>query len=361
MARVLIVDDNVDMLEMLRVMLQRMGHEVILSADGKDGLEKAVTEMPDLAIVDVMMPGLSGYDVVRQLRADRRTANLAIMILTARGQPVDRMAALEAGADDYMAKPVKPAELLQHLEQLLEHGSQKASGKIFSVFSLRGGIGTTTVAVNLALLLRLAGETTLADLSLNAGHCALALGMRPERHWGLLLEGQEVPVEKLLLPHPSGLKLLATPPLPVRAAWFSEDEVQALLEKLAAQAEYVIVDTPPVLSPEILRILDLAYGIFLISGDDPPGLQTTLATLQVLQDYRSRISVVINAPSPAPHPPLEALQKVLKMPIASEIPFDPAQVPALRRSAPLALSQPETPLVAALKQLAIQIIGPQAK
>ena len=125
MAKILVIDDDVDLLGTIRQILEvRGGYEVVASADGTDGLAKAQAEPPDLVIVDVMMPGISGYEICRQLRADSRTASVPIIIFTARGQPVDRQAALEVGADDYLTKPVPMQELLERIGRLL---ARKAS------------------------------------------------------------------------------------------------------------------------------------------------------------------------------------------------------------------------------------------
>ena len=91
MAKILVIDDNVDLLQMMRLILQERGkHEVTLSADGADGLSRALSSPPDLAIVDVMMPGITGYDIIRRLREQRQTKDLPILVLTARGQMIDR-------------------------------------------------------------------------------------------------------------------------------------------------------------------------------------------------------------------------------------------------------------------------------
>ena len=92
-------------------MLQRLGHQVITSRDGEQGLRLAAEVQPDLAIIDIMMPGLSGYDVVHELRRNPRTARMPIIILTARSQPMDKHQALRAGANAFIAKPVTAQEL----------------------------------------------------------------------------------------------------------------------------------------------------------------------------------------------------------------------------------------------------------
>ena len=120
MARILVIDDEADLLEMMRLVLeQRGGHQTVLSAEGPDGLAKALADPPDLAIIDVMMPGITGYDICRQLRANPATASVPILILTARAQPMDRDAAMEAGANECLAKPFSPRQILERVGAIL--------------------------------------------------------------------------------------------------------------------------------------------------------------------------------------------------------------------------------------------------
>jgi len=127
MARVLIIDDSPDMLDMLSTFFERRtSHEVILAKNGKSGLDKAVETPPNLALVDVMMPGIDGYEVVRRLRADPKTRDMGIIILTARGQSVDRQAALQAGADMHLPKPVNIDVLAEAVEAVLQKAAPPA-------------------------------------------------------------------------------------------------------------------------------------------------------------------------------------------------------------------------------------------
>jgi len=341
------------MLSLLEMILHRQAkHEVILSQDGHEGLEKAFTEKPDIAIIDVMMPGMSGYDVVRQLRADPRTENIGIIMLTARGQPIDKKSALDVGADNYLTKPVQMQELIELVNALLEpKGETPAkSGLIFPVFSLRGGAGVTSIAVNLAILLQQIGGTTLLDLSPNSGHCALFLGLRPHTHWGHLLEEVETDPDKLSLAHPSGLKLLAAPPIPMQSGWFTDAQLIALLEKLKIMNRFVVIDMPPVLGPTALDLFRESFRVLLISGDDPASLQTTLATLQALQDELKRVVLIHNVIRPGPHPAVDMLQRALKTKLTASVPYDPAQSAALRKGVPLVAIQPQSGMAKALKQ-----------
>lgn len=122
MARILVIDDDLQLLKMVRLMLERVGHEVETVSTGKRGIAMAAENQPDLAIIDVMMPELNGYDVVKQLRADPQTKDVPIMILTARSQPVDKKMALDAGANSFMSKPVTAQELTARVDEILEAG-----------------------------------------------------------------------------------------------------------------------------------------------------------------------------------------------------------------------------------------------
>ena len=117
--RVLIADDEPNQLELLSFNLLQAGFEVIRADNGQDALDKARDEKPDVMIVDWMMPLMSGVDVCRQLRADSDTRFLPIIMLSARGEEGDRTLGLDNGADDYMAKPFSPRELISRIKALL--------------------------------------------------------------------------------------------------------------------------------------------------------------------------------------------------------------------------------------------------
>lgn len=364
MARILVVDDNADLLQMIRMLLEeRGGHEVMLSAEGEDGLAKARAHPPDLAIVDVMMPGINGYEVCRQLRQNPATAHIPIIILTARGQPVDREAALAAGADDYIAKPVTMAELLERVNRLLSQKgpSRRAAAGTVAVLGLRGGTGVTTLAVNLALTLARSSpnQVCLVDLSPSSGHGALQLGLRPEPNWSALALLSVGPgsatIRNYLLSHPAGLYLLAAPFVPIVGEGLRREMVMAVLTALRENFPNVVVDLPTFLSEGAMAVLENADTILLVTTADPSALQTTVGTLQVLRPHAPKVRVILNQTGPDPLPPAEALQRVLKHPVAGTIPFDPSQARALTQGKPLALSDPNGPLAKAVARLAAEL------
>ena len=117
MAKILIVEDEPNMVAGLRDNFEFEGYQVITAPDGVAGLERALSETPDLVILDVMMPRMSGLDVCKQLKAKR--PSVPIIMLTARGQEVDKVVGLELGADDYVTKPFSIRELLARVKAVM--------------------------------------------------------------------------------------------------------------------------------------------------------------------------------------------------------------------------------------------------
>jgi DNA-binding response OmpR family regulator len=117
MAKILIVEDEPNMVAGLRDNFEFEGHQVLTAPDGVAGLERALSETPDLVILDVMMPRMSGLDVCKQLKSKK--PHIPIIMLTARGQEVDKVVGLELGADDYVTKPFSIRELLARVKAVL--------------------------------------------------------------------------------------------------------------------------------------------------------------------------------------------------------------------------------------------------
>ena len=124
--RILVADDEPHIREVVRAYLEREGYEVIEAADGDSALERARTPGLDLLILDVMMPGRSGFDVLRTLRAEGST--VGVLMLTARDDVIDRVAGLELGADDYVIKPFEPREVVARVGAILRRFDRPAPG-----------------------------------------------------------------------------------------------------------------------------------------------------------------------------------------------------------------------------------------
>ena len=119
---VLVVDDEAAILELVRFTLERDGYRLLVAADGWEALETARREHPDLVILDVMLPGLTGLELCRALRAEM---DLAVIMLTARKEESDRVAGLDLGADDYVTKPFSPRELAARVKAVLRRSGRR--------------------------------------------------------------------------------------------------------------------------------------------------------------------------------------------------------------------------------------------
>lgn len=116
---VLVADDDPDILQLVAFRLERAGYEVIQATDGEEALRFVTERQPDLAVLDVMMPKLNGYDVTRRIRENEATSRIPVILLTARVQEADVARGFEAGADDYIKKPFSPQELRSRVQAIL--------------------------------------------------------------------------------------------------------------------------------------------------------------------------------------------------------------------------------------------------
>jgi DNA-binding response OmpR family regulator len=118
-ATILVVDDDPVILQLLEVAFEMDGFAVLTAADGEEGVRRARDDRPDAIVSDVMMPKLSGLDLVKALKADPDTASIPIVLLTAKAQQADVAAGLEIGADEYVTKPFEPLDLVERVNRLL--------------------------------------------------------------------------------------------------------------------------------------------------------------------------------------------------------------------------------------------------
>lgn len=119
MATILVVDDEEPIQELLRFNLEKEGYLVRVAKDGREALNHVVNDQPDLIVLDLMLPGMDGLEVCRKLRSNPKFQQIPIIMLTAKGEEIDKVLGLELGADDYMTKPFSPRELLARIKARL--------------------------------------------------------------------------------------------------------------------------------------------------------------------------------------------------------------------------------------------------
>jgi two-component system phosphate regulon response regulator PhoB len=137
MKHVLIIEDEKDLAELLAYHMEKDGFQVSVTHEGTTGLEKALAEKPDLILLDLMLPGMSGTEVCKALRKDQRTMYTPILMLTAKGDEIDRVVGFEVGADDYIVKPFSMRELALRIKAIMRRlETEQVVGDQFSVVAI---------------------------------------------------------------------------------------------------------------------------------------------------------------------------------------------------------------------------------
>jgi two-component system phosphate regulon response regulator PhoB len=136
MKKVLIIEDEKDLAELLAFNIEKEGYVAYCVHDGKLGLERAIADLPDLILLDLMLPGLLGTEICKELRKDQRTMQIPIIMITAKGDEIDRVVGFEVGADDYIVKPFSMREVALRVKAVMrrfEHDIPPASDKVLNI------------------------------------------------------------------------------------------------------------------------------------------------------------------------------------------------------------------------------------
>ncbi len=264
--RILIVDDDEDTLDMIEMILERRGYRSIQTKSGLEALAFLARDVPDLIILDVMMPDMDGNKVCQRIRADSRTANVPVVMLTARSGKANQVEGLMAGADDYLVKPIQPEELFASIENALARAARapvQETAQVVSVLGARSEVGATTLAVHLALALASRARTILIDLE-PGGTAARHLGLSPAHglndllaHAVDALDASEI--EAAVTAHPSGLSVLASAIARVGAA-----RAGAILNYFRTTHDVCVLDLGTELSDTALALAPRCHVLLLV-------------------------------------------------------------------------------------------------
>ena len=363
MAKVYVIDDDEQLLRMVGLMLQRGGHTVTLINNPVDGMAEIEADAPDLLILDVMMPNISGHDLAQQIRSNKELENLPILMLTARAQEIDKEAALESGADGYLSKPVTAQELIEQVDILLSAQREEVEtdqGILITLFGLRGGVGQTTLAVNLASALRRLSqrEVCLVDLSTSGGQSLLHLRLQTRNSWADLPADDEFDwptLQEQLMIHPSGLRILAAPNIPQSPLSLSAPMTEHILETLRENHIFTIVDAPRVFSPAFETALSMSDMALHVLSPEVVAVQTAVQTNRAILKadihlkYKAHISNQISIDAQLTP---ESIERALNTRIAFQVNHDPNQLRAITQGVPLSLTSAKSPLPTVIGRMA---------
>ncbi|MDI6769002.1 MAG: response regulator [Anaerolineales bacterium] len=311
--KILIIDDDLDTLRLVGAMLQRQGYQIAVASNGEQGLSQAGSENPDLILVDIMMPDMDGYEVTRRLRNNPQTADIPILMFTAKTQLDDKVSGFESGADDYLTKPTHPAELQAHVKALLARSKRWKAGVVvpvekppftIGILAARGGQGVTTLAVNLAKSLMTAAqaEIIMAELRPGMGTLGPDLGEPDPKELASLLQAKpdeltQQKVKDSLLTHDTGLRLLLGSVQPRDAILQNATaQFEAIINRLTSLAPYLILDLGPGLPPLTQKLLKKCQHLIVIvepSSNSVLHAKALIANLVELDVNKRRISPVV--------------------------------------------------------------------
>lgn len=352
---------------MVGMMLERGGHEVTTIADPVDGLVQIKSSPPDLLVLDVMMPTMSGHDVTRQIRAVDGLEELPIIILTARSQEIDRKTAMNIGASAYLSKPISSSELIEQVDDLLAQVPAQVTLKessIVAVYGLRGGVGQTTIAANLAVALRriTQQDVCLVDMSPSGGQVARHLRLKPTHHWGDALTQHNKlewdDLRGLLTHHPSGLMLLAAPAVPQLPTAPSAKLMKNILSLLQNERIFVVIDLPNVYNPAFIASLSMADIALHVVTPDPLSVETAVQIDNILAESSNppkQKSYLLNHVTPETMMPTATVERGLGSRVGFTITYDANQSRALAQGVPLALTVAKSSLPTAVSKMATVI------
>lgn len=345
--KILIVDDDVETLRLVGLMLQRQGYKILAANNGAQGISMARAETPDLIILDVMMPDMDGYQVTAELRKDPQLADTPILMFTAKSQVDDKVAGYDAGVDDYLTKPVHPAELIAHLKALLSRTRARQPDKkttpaayVVGVVGCKGGLGSSTLAINLAASYAKLTKTNVIAIELKPGQgtWATELGCTSVNGLNNLLEllPDEINpsvVEKQLTATPFGIRLLLTSNISLETDYTTlGDKLQKIIQAASQLSTFVILDIGTPFIPGFDKICSLCKNIIVITEPQQSTIKRTRILYDELRSIGSGMGRVINL--------------VLYNRVRSEVQLTSTQVSEMLGGTPITMMIPPAPELA---------------
>jgi pilus assembly protein CpaE len=292
---ILLVDDDRLIQKMVSTHLERAGYRMAVAGNGVEALALVREHIPDLVITDVRMPELNGLELTAQLRRHHLTARVPILMFSSEATASDMVVGYSSGADEYLPKPFEISVLEAKIQVLLRRsrplpvvGTER--GKVITFAHGKGGVGTTTLAVNMAIVLALAsaGTVGLLDLNVEFGNDAMFLDLRPEYTLADLekFSAEQVAADpevfnKFITRHRSDVRLVIATDAPERAELVTLPAVQLAIDRMRHDNAFVVIDTPASFTERTLLAIDASDLICLVTSPSLPSMKATLDCIKV--------------------------------------------------------------------------------
>ena len=372
--KILIVDDDADTIKFISMILTRLGYDVVAALSGQQALELARTEQPDLIVLDVMMPGLDGYEVARILRQDPQTAVTPILMFTAKAQVDDKVTGYNAGVNIYLTKPIHPIDLQANIKTLLSQrqGRTEAPSSrayVLGVLAAKGGMGVSTVALNLAISYHNLYQVNVIAAEMKPGQGTWAQELRLNSSGGLtsLLQKSaarltQPVVTAALTSSVHGISLLLA-----SNEWKDVElvhataQLEAILKQLPLMASLVILDIGTPFHPAFSLLAESCDEIILVTEPQPGAARHTQLLAQELRSNFSGTLKTLNILTLDRSPSSVKLSKnevehIVGQSICLELPPAVEQAyNAASQLVPLVIFEPEGTVAQRFKLLAEQI------
>jgi len=375
MARILLIDDEPIFYKMIDHALKLSGYVLEYAKTGMDGLKAVLIFNPDVIIVDVRLPDVDGFEVVKRLRRTPRYSGIPILFLTSHSELNTKLKAFEVGGDDYLVKPFQPEELVARIGVLVRKSEifkaarpvdvEEEQATISTIHSLRGGVGCSSMAVNLAVAYQsLWGRPTLLmDTDMHSGQISLMLNASPIHTFDDLRTMQVAEIDDELIHtittrHASGIDFIAAPLMPVADDAFPDELWPALLNRLSSLYEFIVIDTSHDFSNISIYMLNAAEKIYLMMAPDMVSIRAAINSLQLYNKLGyppEKISVVLNQTLPTGAIKQQQIEKVLKVPVSYSIPHSPSEfIRAINFGRPILTTNPEAPVSTLFEDIAYE-------
>ncbi len=377
-------------LSILLLAAERSAVQTLVTALTQPGHGVTVVTRPDEAVtaaagysllmIDGVTPPATVRDVVTMLRASAVTAGLPVLAIAQSGELDETISLLEMGADEVIAKPFNEQELVARIDALALHSQSVASSgtgrsigatgrhRLVSVFSPKGGVGTTTVATNLALIAAEArpNQVLLIDLDLSFGQVASHLNLQPKQTL-LELSRDEAALHETdlfrtyAIHHASGLHVLASPPSPSFAALITAEHVELALARASEAYEIVVLDAGTALDNRLATIFSQSETVVVPVLPEIPALNSVHILLEQLADsgaLAGRTMFVLNNAFARDLLKRSDIEAALGNKISAELPYDPiSYLKAVNEGNPVIRSAPKSPPADKLRALALAVFG----